>query len=80
MLITNTDKLRMFALKESGVSFKDIARQIGGLSAQDVSDAVADVLVARVKSKQRVKVVYRKRITTSQGHLQKLVSHMKELV
>ncbi len=70
----------MFALKESGLSFKEIAQQIGGLSAQDVSDAVTDVLVARVKSKQKVKVVYRKRITTSQNHLQKLVSHMKELV
>lgn len=80
MHITSIDKLRMFALKESGVSFKDIAKQIGGMSAQDVSHAVADVLIARAKSKKKVKVVYRKRITTSQGHLQKLVSHMKELV
>ena len=80
MHITNIDKLKMFALKESGLSFKDIARQIGGLSAQDVSDAVVDVQIARSKSKERVKVVYRRRLTQSSNHLSKLVKHMKELV
>lgn len=80
MVISNIDKLKLFALKESGLSFKEIAKKIGGLSAKDVSDAVIDVQIARVKAKQKVKVVYRKRITTSQNHLQKLVSHMKELV
>lgn len=80
MHITNIDKLKMFALKESGLSFKDIARQIGGLSAQDVSDAVVDVQIARSKLKERVKVVYRKRLTQSSNHLSKLVKHMKELV
>lgn len=80
MSLKNSDKLKMYALKESGLSFKEIARQIGGLSAQDVSDAVADVLIARNKSKERPKVVYRRRLTTSSGHLGELIKRMKELV
>lgn len=80
MPLKSIDKLKMFALKESGLSFKEIAQTFGGVSAMDVSDAIAEVLVARRHAKEKVKVVYRKRLTTSQNHLQALVSRMKELV
>lgn len=79
MQLSNIEKLKFFAMKESGISFKDIAKQVGGLSAMDVAAAVVDVQIARSKYKEKVKVVYRRRLTTSSSHLKGLVQHMKRL-
>lgn len=77
--MTSEIKLKIFMMRERGESFKDIAKEIGGISAYDASNAVVDVRIARKTFLEKEKVVYRKRMKTSQNDHGKLVEHMRAL-
>lgn len=65
-------------LNEKGVSFVDIALKLG-LNISEVAKLWAQAEDAKGKSKLKPKVVFRKRMTTSKLHHDKLSSKMQSL-
>lgn len=75
-------EIKVHMMHESGESFKDIAKTLGGMSAYDAALMFTKVEVAKEKAKNKEKVVYRKRLSNVGIKIRhkKLVNKMKELV
>lgn len=75
-------EIKVHMMHECGESFKDIAKAIGGMSAYDAALMYTKVEVAKEKTKNKEKVVYRKRLSNVDVKIRhkKLVNKMKELV
>ena len=58
----NTKALKVFALREKGLNFIDIAKTIGGMSASEAGSLWVYAEESRKKYQAREKVVYRKRL------------------
>lgn len=70
--------VKVYCMHEQGLNFVEIAKQIGG-TAKEAAVLWTKADIAKDKAKNKVKVVYRKRMTTSTKHHKQLTEKMVTL-
>lgn len=71
-------EVKVYTLHEKGLNFIEIAKLLG-MTAQEASRMWVKADIVKTAFKEREKVVYRKRLSTSKSNHKKLVMKMRTL-